>query len=105
MAAIHDLKEKLKGENDELKKIKYKLKEISEKQKAEKEVRLERIFARLLWCLGMLLCTYRFIKLYCYGLANRHKPTQVLQRQNWLTDLRRLANVFGSQIHASHKKA
>ena len=36
--AIHALKEKLKSENDELKKIKYRLKEIAEKQKAEKEV-------------------------------------------------------------------
>lgn len=40
MAAIHDLKEKLKSENDELKKIKHKLKEVQEKQKAEKEVSL-----------------------------------------------------------------
>ena len=38
MAAIHDLKEKLKGENDELKKIKHRLKDVQEKQKAEKEV-------------------------------------------------------------------
>jgi len=34
------LKEKLKGENDELKKIKHKLKDVQEKQKAEKEVSL-----------------------------------------------------------------
>ena len=40
VAAIHDLKEKLKSENDELKKIKHKLKEVQEKQKAEKEVSL-----------------------------------------------------------------
>lgn len=32
------MKEKLKGENDELKKIKHKLKDVQEKQKAEKEV-------------------------------------------------------------------
>lgn len=38
VAAIHDLKEKLKGENDELKRIKHKLKDVQEKQKAEKEV-------------------------------------------------------------------
>lgn len=38
VATIHNIKEKLKGENDELKKIKHKLKEIQEKQKAEKEV-------------------------------------------------------------------
>ena len=37
MAAIHDLKEKLKTENDNLKKIKHKLKELQEQQKAEKE--------------------------------------------------------------------
>ena len=40
MAAIHDLKEKLKSENDELKRIKHKLKDVQEKQKAEKEVSL-----------------------------------------------------------------
>ena len=40
VSAIHDLKEKLKSENEELKKIKYKLKEVQEKQKAEKEVRV-----------------------------------------------------------------
>ena len=40
VAAIHDLKEKLKSENDELKKIKHKLKDVQEKQKAEKEVSL-----------------------------------------------------------------
>ena len=38
VAAIHDLKEKLKSENEELKKIKHKLKDVQEKQKAEKEV-------------------------------------------------------------------
>lgn len=38
VASIHDLKEKLKSENDELKKIKHQLKEVQEKQKAEKEV-------------------------------------------------------------------
>lgn len=37
VATIHDLKEKLKSENDNLKKIKLKLKELQERQKAEKE--------------------------------------------------------------------
>ena len=38
VADIHNLKEKLKSENEELKKIKYKLKDVQEKQRAEKEV-------------------------------------------------------------------
>ena len=45
MSAIHDLKEKLKSENEELKKIKHNLKDIQEKQKAEKEVKLLKIHA------------------------------------------------------------
>ena len=45
VAAIHDLKEKLKSENEELKKIKHKLKDVQEKQKGEKEVNLWKIRA------------------------------------------------------------
>ena len=50
VAGIHDLKEKLKGENDELKKIKHKLKDVQEKQKAEKEVsRLQQLGSFGMW--------------------------------------------------------
>merc|ERR1712048_526743 len=40
VAEIHELKEKLKNENDALKKLKQTLKDVQEKQKSEKEVSL-----------------------------------------------------------------
>ena len=39
MAQIHEMKEKLKQENDALKKLKQSLKDVQEKQKNEKEVK------------------------------------------------------------------
>ena len=53
VSAIHDLKEKLKSENEELKKIKHELKDVQEKQKAEKEVNLWKFHAPIRHMFGL----------------------------------------------------
>ena len=50
---IHEMKEKLKQENDSLKKLKLNLKDIQEKQKNEKEVRI--ISQKILLCVNCTL--------------------------------------------------
>ena len=84
VAAIHDLKEKLKSENEELKKIKHKLKDVQEKQKGEKEVNLWKIRAPIRHMFGtsckLLPCFGRDpIAIYWFSLQEAKSQTTYLK--------------------------